>query len=91
MLKIFFFRKKIESVDHYGTRKHGIAAPLFGNHKIYGMTTVIDRCPMYFSQCQLNNGDCPPERICLTVPNASSGRTCKCTNPDNCNDVHFDY
>ncbi|GAB0089199.1 Nidogen [Sergentomyia squamirostris] len=79
--------KKIESVDFMGNRKHGISGPLFGSHKMYGMTAVTTECPMYFTECQVNNGDCPESRICLHSPNAPSGRSCKCANSHNCNEL----
>uniref|UniRef100_A0A1B0GHS0 Putative nidogen n=1 Tax=Lutzomyia longipalpis TaxID=7200 RepID=A0A1B0GHS0_LUTLO len=82
--------KRIESIDLMGNRKTGISGPLFGSHKMYGMTAVTAECPMYFSECQVNNGDCPESRICLHNPNAPSGRSCKCANSNNCNELVFD-
>ncbi|XP_059616809.1 nidogen [Phlebotomus argentipes] len=82
--------KRIESIDLMGNRKMGISGPLFGSHKMYGMTAVTAECPMYFSECQVNNGDCPESRICLHNPNAPSGRSCKCANSQNCNELPFD-
>jgi nidogen (entactin) len=77
--------KKIESIDIDGNRKTGIQAPLFSSHKMYGITAVTDRCPIYFSSCNVNNGDCPPNRICLLNPMSLSGKTCKCINHADCN------
>uniref|UniRef100_A0A1B0DDW6 Uncharacterized protein n=1 Tax=Phlebotomus papatasi TaxID=29031 RepID=A0A1B0DDW6_PHLPP len=82
--------KKIESLDLLGNRKSGITGPLFGSHKMYGMTAVTSECPMYFSECQVNNGECPASRICLHNPNAPSRRSCKCANSHNCNEIVFD-
>lgn len=81
--------KKIESIDVDGVRKLGIQAPLFSSHKMYGMTAVTDRCPIYFSACNVNNGDCAPNRICLINPMNSSGKSCKCVNHADCdiNDI----
>lgn len=77
--------KKIESIDLNGNRKSGIQTPLFSSHKMYGMTAVIDRCPIYFSVCIINNGDCPNNNICIVNPQSSSGKTCKCITQADCN------
>ncbi|XP_031633983.1 nidogen [Contarinia nasturtii] len=69
--------KKIESSDEHGSRYSGIVNPLFGNHKMYGVAAVTSDCPLFFSQCQINNGDCPSDSICLINPNAPNGRFCK--------------
>uniref|UniRef100_A0A182XKY2 Nidogen n=1 Tax=Anopheles quadriannulatus TaxID=34691 RepID=A0A182XKY2_ANOQN len=82
--------KKIESINLYGVRQKPINSPVFGNHKMYGMTAVTDKCPLFHSPCVSNNGDCPEDKICLINPRAPSGRSCKCTR--NCNnDVVLDY
>lgn len=72
-----FRRKKIESSDEQGVRYPGIANPLFGNHKMYGVAAVTADCELFYNQCQINNGDCPKNTICLANPNAPSGRFCK--------------
>lgn len=72
----FFFRKKIESTDQNGSRYPGIASPLFGNHKMYGLTAVTEDCPLFFSPCQNNNGNCPAHQICLVNPISPSGQSC---------------
>lgn len=69
--------KKIESSNEQGVRYPGIVNPLFGNHKMYGVTAVTTECELFSSQCQFNNGDCPSNSICLVNPNAPSGRFCK--------------
>lgn len=84
-----FIRKKIEAVDSNGIRKAGIPAPLFGNHKMYGMTAVTDRCPLFYSPCMINNGDCPVGRICLANPRSPAGRSCKCVKSADCNNEIF--
>ncbi|ETN61938.1 nidogen [Anopheles darlingi] len=81
--------KKIESINVYGVRQKSIHLPLFANHRMYGMTAVTDKCPLFHSPCVIENGHCPEDRICLINPRAPSGRSCKCTN--NCNDVVLDY
>uniref|UniRef100_A0A1Q3FIC5 Putative low-density lipoprotein receptor n=1 Tax=Culex tarsalis TaxID=7177 RepID=A0A1Q3FIC5_CULTA len=83
--------KKVESINTYGERQKGIPSPVFGSHKMYGMTAVTDKCPLFYSPCVINNGDCPEKRICLTNPRAPSGRGCKCADESNCNDVIMDY
>lgn len=77
--------KKIESCDYDGNRKSGIQTPLFSSHKMYGMTAVIDRCPIYFTPCNANNGDCPADHICLVNQQAPSGKSCKCITQGACN------
>lgn len=77
--------KKIESIDLNGNRKSGIQTPLFSSHKMYGMTAVTERCPIYFSACMINNGDCPKNNICLVNPRTPSGKTCKCITQADCN------
>uniref|UniRef100_A0A182NFC0 Nidogen n=1 Tax=Anopheles dirus TaxID=7168 RepID=A0A182NFC0_9DIPT len=81
--------KKVESINLYGVRQKPINSPVFGNHKMYGMTAVTDKCPLFHSPCVINNGECPEDKICLINPRAPSGRSCKCTR--NCNDVILDY
>uniref|UniRef100_A0A182JJM2 Nidogen n=1 Tax=Anopheles atroparvus TaxID=41427 RepID=A0A182JJM2_ANOAO len=81
--------KKIESINLYGVRQKPINSPVFGNHKMYGMTAVTDKCPLFHSPCVINNGECPENTVCLINPRAPSGRSCKCTR--NCNDVILDY
>ncbi|XP_058453091.1 nidogen [Malaya genurostris] len=83
--------KKVESINAHGEREKGIPSPVFGSHKMYGMTAVTDKCPLFHSPCVINNGDCPDKRICLTNPRAPSGRGCKCADNNNCNDVILDY
>lgn len=81
----------MESINAYGEREKGIPSPVFGNHKMYGMTAVTDKCPLFYSPCVVNNGDCTEKRICLSNPRAPSGRGCKCADDNNCNDVVLDY
>lgn len=86
-LFIFYFdRKKIESIDNDGIRKLGVSGPLFGNHKMYGMTATTDKCPIFYTQC-LHNGECPDNKICLNNQNAPSGRSCKCITGAKCEDL----
>lgn len=87
------YRKKIESVDHQGNRLAAIASPLFGNHKMYGITAVVDKCPLFYSPCQVNNGDCKNDRICLVNTRSPSGKACKCLDAAaSCNEIHVsDY
>lgn len=68
----------------------GIRSPLFGNHKMYGMTAVTNECPLSYSACQTNNGDCPEKRLCLVNQRSPSGRSCKCIESENCNEIQFD-
>ncbi|XP_035915634.1 nidogen [Anopheles stephensi] len=81
--------KKIESINLYGVRQKAINSPVFGNHRMYGMTAVTDKCPLFHSPCVINNGDCTEDKLCLINPRAPSGRSCKCVR--NCNDVILDY
>lgn len=85
--------KKIESIDLNGVRGTGINTPLFSSHKMYGMTAVVDRCPIYFSSCNINNGDCPVNTICLVNPRSPSGKSCKCLTHAECNinDIDDDF
>ncbi|XP_055547444.1 nidogen [Wyeomyia smithii] len=83
--------KKVESINSYGERQRGIPSPVFGSHKMYGMTAVTDKCPLFHSPCVINNGDCPEKRICLANPRAPSGRGCKCADDHNCNEIILDY
>ncbi|XP_017054240.1 nidogen [Drosophila ficusphila] len=71
--------KKVEIVDSLGTRQKAIQPPFFGSHKMYGMTVVEQHCPQYQSACQINNGGCTDNRICLVNRLAPSGKSCKCT------------
>lgn len=76
----FFYycnRKKIEISDSIGTRYLGISSVLFGNHKMYGMTSVGTECPLFYNPCQVNNGDCASNTICLVNPNVPSGKHCQ--------------
>lgn len=70
-------RKKIESSDVNGRKFDGIPSPLFGHHKMYGMTAVTGECPLAATVCQIDNGDCPDDTICLSNVNDESGRTCQ--------------
>lgn len=81
-----YFRKKIESIDNDGNRKPGLQGPLFGNHKMYGMTATTEKCEIYYTQC-LHNGECPDDRICLNNLNAPSGKSCKCITGHKCTGV----
>lgn len=81
--------KKLERVDFDGTRHQGMHNRIFGSYKMYGMTAVEDFCPQGSSPCQINNGGCPLERICLTNRNSPSGKSCKCTKMSKTCDVQF--
>lgn len=82
---IFYFAhsKQIESVDIYGERKNGLTGPLFGHHKMYGMTATTEKCTIFYTACS-QNGECPLDRICLNNYNAPSGRSCKCITSSKC-------
>jgi nidogen (entactin) len=80
--------KKIESVNLHGERQPAIMTPLFSSHKMYGMTAVIDKCPLDFSSCLINNGDCPADYICIVNRYAPSGKSCKCVTNAACNIAH---
>lgn len=82
--------KKIESIDLNGDRKTSIHPTLFSSHKMYGMTAITDRCPVDFSTCMINNGDCSPDHICLVNRLSPSGKSCKCINHGACNIAHHD-
>lgn len=69
-------RTKIDSSDQQGRRYDGISSPLFGHHKMYGMTAVTSECPLAANICQINNGDCADNTICLPTVNDVLGRTC---------------
>ncbi|KAG4067397.1 hypothetical protein HA402_011951, partial [Bradysia odoriphaga] len=84
--------KKIESVDHQGNRLTPISSPLFGNHKMYGITAVVEKCPLFYSPCQVNNGDCKSDRICLVNTRSPSGKACKCLDESrSCSETPSDY
>lgn len=85
-----FCRKKIESVDRNGNQLTGIRSPLFGHHKMYGMTAVTDDCPIFYSACQTNNGDCADDRLCLANQRSPAGRSCVCIESANCNEINLD-
>lgn len=72
--------RKIEVADRDGVRKSALTGPLFGNHKMYGMTAVTDVCTHYHSICLQENGGCPSDRLCIPNPRAPSGRACLCAN-----------
>lgn len=76
--------KKIESIDHYGKRSTGMQTPLFSNHKMYGMVAITEKCPIYYSPCITNNGDCASDRICLANNKSPSGKNCKCISSSAC-------
>lgn len=50
---------------------------LFGNHKMYGLTAVGTECPIFYNPCQVNNGDCASNTICLVNPTVPSGKHCQ--------------
>lgn len=77
-------------VDQYNTRQPGLSSAIFGNNKMYGMTSVTDNCPLYSSECQINNGDCPANYLCLVNRQLPSGRACLCVDKSNCNEYSFD-
>lgn len=70
--------QRIETVDHSDVRMPSIAIPIFSNHRMYGLTAVTDDCPLFYSPCQVDNGGCSPDRICLVNVRAPGGRTCQC-------------
>lgn len=74
----------------HGERQASINPTLLGNHKMYGMVAVIDRCPVDFSTCNINNGDCPADYICLVNRFSPSGKSCKCVTHGACNIAHHD-
>lgn len=82
--------KKIESINFNGERQPSIHPTLFSSHKMYGMTAVIDRCPIDYSTCNINNGDCPADHICLVNRLSLSGKSCKCITHGGCNIAHHD-
>jgi hypothetical protein len=75
--------KKIESIDRDGVRE-SIQVSLFTS-KMYGMTSITDRCPYDFNICSSNNGDCPADHVCLVNRLMPSGKTCKCVTSGACN------
>lgn len=74
---ISHFSKKIESTDQYGAKYPSLSSPLFGNHKMYGLTTIGGECPLFYSPCLINNGDCPSGKICLVNPSIQTGQICQ--------------
>ncbi|XP_055916936.1 nidogen [Eupeodes corollae] len=81
--------KKLERVDFDGTRHQGMRSRVLGSHKMYGMTAVEDYCPQGSSPCQINNGGCPADRICLSNRNSPSGKSCKCTKQSKTCDTQY--
>lgn len=77
--------KKIESIDFHGVRQTPIQVLFFSSHKTYGVTAVTDRCPIDYNVCSVNNGDCPPDNICLVNRLSPSGKSCKCITNGACN------
>ncbi|KAL7032364.1 hypothetical protein ACKWTF_007298 [Chironomus riparius] len=77
--------KKIESIDFNGVRQTPIQVLFFSSHKTYGVTAVIDRCPIDYNACSVNNGDCPADNICLVNRMSPSGKSCKCITNGACN------
>jgi nidogen (entactin) len=68
-----------------GSRQQGIQTPLLVSHKMYGLAAVTDRCPLDFSPCVINNGDCPADHICFVNRFSPSGKSCKCVLTGACN------
>uniref|UniRef100_A0AAG5DIG3 Peptidase S1 domain-containing protein n=1 Tax=Anopheles atroparvus TaxID=41427 RepID=A0AAG5DIG3_ANOAO len=66
----------IESIDMNGVRQKPI--PLVNITDAYpvGMTAISDKCPLRYSPCAINNGDCPENTICLVNPSAPAGKSC---------------
>lgn len=80
----------IESISVSGIRNSGLTSPILARSKLYGMTAITDKCDLFHSPCTVNNGDCPPERICLANQRSQSGRSCICANSTMCNDNFLD-
>lgn len=62
-----------------------LTLPSGANGRLYGITTVEDRCPPGSNPCALNNGGC--RFLCLPV---KGGRTCTCPDdidPEECNRI----
>lgn len=78
MFFLTHYRKKIESVDQNEKRLPSILIPIFSNHKMYGLTAITSDCPLYFSPCQINNGGCSADRVCLAHDSSPGGRVCIC-------------
>lgn len=70
--------KSIESVDYDTNRLPATQIPFFSNHRMYGLTAITDNCPLFYSPCQVANGGCAADRMCLANHSSPGGRTCKC-------------
>ncbi|KFB42751.1 AGAP008193-PA-like protein [Anopheles sinensis] len=66
---------KIESIDDHGVRQKPIN--IGSSDEINEIEMVSGNCPMFYSQCAVNNGGCRKNTICLLSPRDSSGITCK--------------
>ncbi|KFB38743.1 AGAP008193-PA-like protein [Anopheles sinensis] len=64
----------IESSDQYSVRQK----PIYYNMSwVYNLEAVTNVCPMFHSECAINNGGCQKDTICLLSPRDPSGKTCK--------------
>ncbi|XP_076766279.1 nidogen [Xylocopa sonorina] len=59
-----------------GDRMQAIPVPPGGNDKLYGIVAVPETCPRVTNVCQVENGRCNKEQLCL--PNGQGGRSCLC-------------
>ncbi|KFB38741.1 hypothetical protein ZHAS_00006140 [Anopheles sinensis] len=67
------YKNTIESIDLYGVPQNSFNY----TSSTYNIEAVTDICPMFHSQCAINNGGCPENKICLLSPRDPAGKTCK--------------
>ncbi|KFB48153.1 AGAP008193-PA-like protein [Anopheles sinensis] len=75
----------IESMDHHGVRQKPLEVNGSTWYGYSSLLAVTDVCPVFYSPCAINNGDCPLNTLCLLNPTTTSGKVCKCT--QNCTEA----
>ncbi|KFB42961.1 AGAP008193-PA-like protein [Anopheles sinensis] len=71
----------IEGISHHGVRRKHYKLTDTTDY-IFSITAVSNVCPVFYSPCAINNGECPSNTLCLLNPSVESGKICKCT--ENC-------
>ncbi|KFB51815.1 AGAP008193-PA-like protein [Anopheles sinensis] len=66
----------IESSNHLGERQPPIKLNVTVDY-FSSLDAVTDECPVFYSPCADNNGNCPGKTICLLNPREPSGKICK--------------
>ncbi|KFB43050.1 AGAP008193-PA-like protein [Anopheles sinensis] len=69
-------RNVIEGISHHGVRQKPYTVTEATDY-IDSITAVPDVCPVFYSPCAINNGDCPSNTLCLLNPSVESGKICK--------------